>query len=520
MLANSLDKSAAARVRHGQWPALLLVLGGAAWGLALGIALVPLWHTPAPPSQPVGFMKESGLNAHGPMRALLALIVLPFLGALAGRFLQSRLWQRRAESWASVMAIAALFASLWIALVTLDIWWTLLAPAAVCLAALLLEHVPLHFSRDDAILFPVMVTVQFALLDLLSPIDGARAVILSVMAVLALRVLVTAIPGELPPALAFTLSPLALVWQTDVFRYETRHLGWPSLLVALGTPPLLRFWGRRGERLKKVLRGLVTYGVYPVFCLCYPMATSVSGAEGLPRVDFFERGHSLFPASQMMRGALPYRDVTPGHGLIEDGLLDYVALRFKGNTVGDVLELRGRVAALNGPAIYAVALAATGVPPVGLLAYFATAGIFGIAWMRCMPSLFALALAAASLRLRRERLMAAAAAVSVIAFLTSLEFGVFAFVTVAVAVALSSRGWRGRLRFAIYAVCGALAVVVPVAIVFAVLGILVPFVRVTFGEVLPLSQAYSLGFFDFSAGMQYFRAFPDAFTLIFDRDAF
>ncbi|MBC7792451.1 MAG: hypothetical protein H7Z43_01985, partial [Clostridia bacterium] len=53
-------------------------------------------------------------------------------------------------------------------------------------------------------------------------------------------------------------------------------------------------------------------------------------------VDFFEDGHGLLPASEMIAGELPYRDITPGHGLLTDGLIDLASLKIRGETIGKV----------------------------------------------------------------------------------------------------------------------------------------------------------------------------------------
>ncbi|HEX3580789.1 MAG TPA: hypothetical protein VH087_03440 [Thermoanaerobaculia bacterium] len=84
------------------------------------------------------------------------------------------------------------------------------------------------------------------------------------------------------------------------------------------------------------LRGpkrILTWIAYPAFVYFLPLACSLWAAEGLPRINFFERGQSLLQASNMMHGARAYRDTVPLHGFLEDGGFDFLAMRFGGARV-------------------------------------------------------------------------------------------------------------------------------------------------------------------------------------------
>src|SRR5436190_716794 len=64
---------------------------------------------------------------------------------------------------------------------------------------------------------------------------------------------------------------------------------------------------------------LAAYLIYPV--LIY-LVSYASTAQGSLWVDLFHRGEAIGPASDYLRGKVPFRDVFALHGMLEDGLLD------------------------------------------------------------------------------------------------------------------------------------------------------------------------------------------------------
>src|SRR5436190_5659101 len=127
-------------------------------------------------------------------------------------------------------------------------------------------------------------------------------------------------------------------------------------------------------------------------------------AEGKPRADLFEDSHNLTTASEMLRGERAYRDIIPSHGLIQDGLLDYLILRFGRQTAGHVIETRGVIGSIVSVGLYAIGACATGSPDAGLLAYFLGVGIASSGGaVRATPAFFALAALAYGVRRRNPR---------------------------------------------------------------------------------------------------------------------
>src|SRR5437899_3311298 len=73
----------------------------------------------------------------------------------------------------------------------------------------------------------------------------------------------------------------------------------------------------RGPFGLKARRYTLAYFLYPVF------AIALFAGDLTPRVNLFEDGHSLLPASEMLHGKRLYRDIVPGHGLVGDGVIDW-----------------------------------------------------------------------------------------------------------------------------------------------------------------------------------------------------
>jgi hypothetical protein len=479
------------------------------WGVAAGIALLPLWTRPAPPGQLPGLATALNLDASGPMRFVAGLMVLPVIFPLVLQPVIRRL--AAGQAWAVRGAAGAMVAALWLSLIDQNVVWVVIPTAIALLVCTLLRNAEAQFMRRDFILIPTAVTVFIALMDVASALDFAEQVLVAAMLTLAVRLAMVFVPGPLQQGFAFLLAPLGLALQTPFFSYDQRHLGWPSLVIALLTPfvlrPLLRDWRRAAW--------LLTWVVYPIALYSYMTATSLASAEGKPRVNFFEDAHGLMPASEMMRGERPYRDVLPAHGLIEDGLLDYVTIRLRGADIGTVLKGRAVAGSLNAIAIYALAVAMTGVAEAGVLA-FLFAAMFGITphIFRFVPALVALVFIAAAVRLKRPRLLAGAGASVAIALLTSLDFGAYAAVTLAIAI---MRFGRERLRAMGNAALGIAAVSIPFLIALTAFGILGPFFTTTLFEVPSFAPAYALNQYTPPPAFKTFRFFPEILLGIFDK---
>jgi hypothetical protein len=504
----------------------LLLVASACYGLAVFLAVFPQFAAPAPAGQVPSYMTAKGLDAHGPFRAMAALILLPGLFALAGRPLAVRFAARDAAPWAGWTAAGFLFAALWAELLHPTGAALLIGTASIAAGLLIIRRVAVSFTALDALLIPAFVVVYFALLDLRPGVQYPKAVLASLGVVLFLRVVLGRMerPGQMPAAWCFSLVPAAHVLQIQLFQ---RDRVWPSVLalaIALGSPLVLRLlvpWGKADATAARRFRAVLIYVTLPLFALAYPSSRTLTGYEGAFRVNFFEDGHQLLPASEMLRGERLYRDVVPGHGMIADGGLDWLAMRLWGARIDVALAARHAVSSLNAVAVYALGLAATGSPPAALLTMLFSSQMisFGLPWLRSAPAFAALAFAMAAARRREPRRFAGAGVFLVLSLLTSVEMGIYTGAALLLAVIRFGDG-RARWQALRWSTIGASAVGLPAALFFLVRGVLDDLLRVTVFEVLSLGPAYALGFDWAPPALRSHAILPEALLTLFDPAVF
>ncbi|HEV7240051.1 MAG TPA: hypothetical protein VGQ36_12500 [Thermoanaerobaculia bacterium] len=511
---------------------LLLSFAFAVWGLAIAIAMITVWRKPAPPDQMMGLAKVMGFDADGPMRWMLGLMLLPLIVPLLLRPITRMLAD--GEAWARNTAMLAPVVTLWLVTAQTSVMRAIAPCAIVVLFCALLRRRELRFTRIDVVLVPVFLTTLLATVDVTRTLSIFDCVPIAAILILALRVAVTFIPSPLPPAFAFLVAPLALALQTGFFARDQRYFGWHALAVVVVSPFLVRLFLKNRRRAMKAL----TMIVFPLALFAYWNAMSTSTAEGKPRMNFFEDGHSLLPASEYLRGERPYRDILPAHGLIEDGFFDYLVFQTGDVTAGRRTKAREVIGTLNAIALYALAWAVTGSAEAALLSVLLSimTGLFAPT-IRMLPPIATLAMIAAAVRWRRPRWFAYAAFGTVVCGATSLDFGAYTFATLVVAVIRSrvilsradgegppdSNASRatGRRSFAVfaaqddtkYALIGLLAGVIPLFLTFAILGIFDDFLRGTFVEVLGVAPAYTTGFFTAPEPLAEKRFFPEALAV-------
>jgi len=295
---------------------------------------------------------------------------------------------------------------------------------------------------------------------------------------------------------------------------------WMTVARAALLAAAITIGARLAVRLPRPRR-LIAYVIYPLF------AIALFAGDLTPRVNLFEDGHSLTPASEMLHGERPYRDIVPGHGLIADGLLDWAAMHLGARDIGDVLRVRAVAAALLPAAVYFVALAATGSAEAAILAFLFAASltITGTPWarpvsaieampgFRPIPSLLALAACAIALRMRSRRWLAIAGGLAVLAELTSVEFGFYAIVICIVAALRASATWRGRRNALLAVLSGAAIVAWPAAMLIR--GWLGAYLHTMLVELPLLSEAYSILLFHFPDAYKDLSTFPEILAALF-----
>ena len=254
---------------------------------------------------------------------------------------------------------------------------------------------------------------------------------------------------------------------------HTQAVGAAIALIVIFAMPFL---------LARARRPLPRRIIYPIVVFLYPLA-----AIGLPSPvasNFFEDGHDVAVAAEMLRGERPYTDIIPTHGLINDGALYFVATKVGLGSLRDLLNTRLVVGFLSGVAIYSLVLAVTGTANMALLAAFLTFSLFpgSMIWMRPSAAIFALAATVAATRLRSRRWFIATGALVVVAYLVSIDFGLYSAI-VALFAAFRSRALRALA-------IGAAAAAVPALMIFAVFGFALDFIRVNVSEILGSHSVY------------------------------
>lgn len=559
------------RTRAAMRQAWCVRASSAAWGLALAAAAASKLQRPAPPGQLPGAMRAMGLDAAGPFLQLAALILVPFAAALTGSLLVRRLaagprWQPATFCIALASAPFTLLQGGGLAAVLLHgavgaaaaLAWTSRRPAAAtstceqagvgarrvqssrdggeceqtergaCRVQPSLDdrdaesrqrrrrEVSTGFSRSDLLLVPTALVAYFALLDLApAGTRPATCLIGAAAFVLILRAAAGRIASLRRPGLALAPAPLAVLLQLHWLPAGAAAIAALAWIVAA---PLAIALLSRTPAAERRLRALVALVIYPLFLFAYPLALLGIGSPVV--LDFFEDGHELLPAAEMLHGKRPYADVVPAHGLASDGALDLLVMKSGHTSTRDLLRVRRVARCAVFPAIYAVALAATGAAEAGLLAVLLSIALFPGMGLRPAMALFVLAAAAMATRRRSLRWLAATGAGAAIAFLGSPDFAACSAVVAAVAALrlirrrgsappppaspatpaqLAPPAWRSRLApLAPLAPITALAAGAAVAaaailIVFAAKGFAGAFLRVTFVELPAAGQAYVIG---------------------------
>jgi hypothetical protein len=465
-------------------------LAFAAFGFAVAIASQPLWTRPARAGQVAGYMRGAGLDARGPFWFTVTLVVLPLIVAVATRRLSAVLAESDTRPWARMTCWAACAASVWLAVISPDVAYVIAPVVLFVPVAFVLRRFEARFSSDDVVLLPALIVVYFALLDLTNA-DGRLLLIAAAWLVFALRLV----------RRNFVFTPLGIIPEATLLFGHRAWLNVLALAIVFVTP-----WFGRGSR--KIL----TFVAYPAFVYFLPLACSLWAAEGVPRINVFERGQSLLHASDMMHGGRAYRDTVPLHGLIEDGGLDFLVMRFGGaKNIGAVVTAHDLVGQLNAPAMYAMTATASASPAAALLAVLF---VNCPASLRCAFALLALAVMILAYRRQSPKLLGYAGALTVLACLTSVDFGVYALFALVVAALLV----HPRARALGAAAIGIVAATLPVTLLFAIVGILPSAITRTLA--LPrLAPAYNLGFFAAPTALAALRFFPDVLLAFLQRPA-
>ena len=431
----------------------------ALFGLTLAIALAPYLQLRARPDDLLSALKVEGYRPAGPVLQYLLAILLTAVFAIIGEHVARVLAE---HPWAAdCYSIALLTAPL--TLMYYGNWRHVLLIGVVAAAIVAFRRHDPHFTIRDVILIPAFLSCCIAFLETNFGHTPVATASRAAIAIFVVRMLVRS--GD-----AFVFTPLALLAQAGWL--QPLAAGIISAVVLLIVPLV----GRRLEA------GVLRQIAYPLIAFLYPIAALHAT---LPvTMNVFEDSHSVPVATAMMRGERPYRDIVPTHGLISDGLIDYVALELGHRSLRKMLLARLLAGTTSSVAIYYLVVAATGSAEVGLLGTFL---VFCLAsgsalWIRPPAALFALAATVAATRLRSRRWFMVAGALVVLAWLWSVDFGLYAAIT-AVFAAFRARSLKPLA-------IGAAAFAVSALLVFAVFGFASDYLRATFVDLPATHSAY------------------------------
>lgn len=442
------------QVRKASWAGALL-------GLALGIPLSRIVSMTANASQLPGFAAAHGFSPYGYLLRLVLLVACPLVGAflatLAVRFAPRNLGRQTRLETVGERRHPKPSAS-----EAQRLGFTLALVAAHALVAWIF-FVPALAGRGISSVLQLLALflVSTWLAHFLGKGDFVRGAPF-------LSCSVVAFP------LAFWGSRPAVVGVAAGFA--TLFLPWLGQLLL-----------EEKEPLRKMLRVLAA-SVFLPGSVTALAAASMMGSS--PIADIFEDGHSLLPASEYLRGELPYRDIVPGHGLLSDGLLQACELKLFGDDYRGLQLGNAVVGAAFWPSFFALGYVATGSPAIAfgglLLSFLAFPEYF---YLRIMPSIWVLTMAIHASRTKKRWAWFACGALVPVALCVGVEFAAYGAVAVLVALWVA----RGpRQRFAGACIAGILVSGSAIAIALARKGVLAGFGRTTFLFLPSLLPVYTI----------------------------
>ncbi len=260
-------------------------------------------------------------------------------------------------------------------------------------------------------------------------------------------------------------------------------------LAGIGLPILAGAAVRSAPGIARLLRTLLVWVLLPGSVTGF-VAAAVG--RGPLLADVFEDGHHLLPASEYLRGELPYRDIVPGHGLFSDGLLQTAQLALFGDDYRGLKRGTKAISMSFLPAFYALGWAATGSPAVGFGGLVLTLLLVpNFVFVRAILSIWTLTLAVQGARTRRAGAWLACGATLPLGLCASVDFTAYAAAGVAVALWVA-RGKRVlHLRNLLVGVAISAGAI---GLTLTGFGILGGFARTTFVDVPSLLPVYALGF--------------------------
>jgi hypothetical protein len=270
-----------------------------------------------------------------------------------------------------------------------------------------------------------------------------------------------------------------------------------AVLIAL---TLFFLRGRNALVLAPRLQSATRWLVIPALLFLFSYASTASPSSW---IDLFHRGETLGPASDYLRGKVPYRDVFVLHGMLEDGMLDSWLMQCFGR---DAHVALARIT-LTGAATFAILylLTLTIFDSVAFALAGVALGLFTfVDNQRVVFHLLPVLLFVLAVR-RRPSWAIAAGAASALALFYSIDIGVYSLFGAALSLLILSfsRAARGLVRpgrIALYFIVGVIAGALPFVVYLGAVGALPSFLNTSFVQVPAVIDAvWSLPFPDLGA---------------------
>ncbi|HLJ73088.1 MAG TPA: hypothetical protein VKU62_00785, partial [Thermoanaerobaculia bacterium] len=238
----------------------------------------------------------------------------------------------------------------------------------------------------------------------------------------------------------------------------------------------------------RTVRAVTAYAVIPILLYCASYASTASLTQW---IDLFHRGEALGPASDYLRGKVPYRDVFVLHGLLDDGQLDAWLMQLFGRNVNVALARPVVIGSFAPPALWYLGMAILDSIPLALIAV-ALGAVTTVDNERVFFEVVTLAILIIAIRRNSHALFHLAGIVAGIAIFFSLDIGLYA-VGGSIITLLVLR----RVRDTAAVVGGVIIGALPFAIYLAMRGALGTFFQTSF-VVLPniIDAVWSLPFPD------------------------
>ena len=131
-------------------------------------------------------------------------------------------------------------------------------------------------------------------------------------------------------------------------------------LVVIG----LVAWRLRRPMSARAARNVSAYLTIPALIYLFSYCSTAAMTQF---VDLFHRGEAIGPASDYLRGEVPFRDVFALHGMLEDGLLDAWLMELFGRSLDVAVMRTVVVGAFLGVAIWFLGIAVFDSIPLALL---------------------------------------------------------------------------------------------------------------------------------------------------------